>query len=67
MASKGTKIDKRIEAAFYANCRNMPIPMMKIGAVFETGRAAIAKGADDEALGKTLKEFCEGIMVKESA
>lgn len=42
------QIDKRIEAAFYAKCGNVQIPMMRIPDVFAEGRKAISEGRDLE-------------------
>lgn len=51
------KIDKRIDAAYRANCCNIPIPMMEIPKIFALGRVEIGKGADDAALGATILAY----------
>lgn len=49
--------DLRIEKAYGQACNGVQIPMMKIPEIFKVGRAAIAAGADDEALKAKIVEF----------
>lgn len=51
------KIEMRIEKAYGQSCNGVQIPMMKIPEIFKVGRAAIAAGADDEALKAKIVEF----------
>lgn len=58
---KQSPTDTRIERAYYARCSGVQIDIMNIGRVFNAGRAAIANGADDEALGDAIAAFVETV------
>jgi hypothetical protein len=43
------KIDREIERCFYLHGRNVQISVLKIGTIYEAGRAAALAGGDLEA------------------
>jgi len=51
------KVDARITKAYTSSCNGVEIPMMKIPEIFKVGRAAVAEGADDEALKAKIVAF----------
>jgi len=51
------KIDKRIEAAFYANFRGVHVSVLDIPKIFRVGREALALGADEAALLAAISGF----------
>lgn len=55
------RIDQRIEVVYRQRCQNIQIPIMRISEVFNVGRAAIAEGADDQALGDKIAAFVDTI------
>lgn len=54
-------LDKKIEQVYYATCRGVQIDVMNISKVFDVGREALAKGADDEQLKAAIVAFVETI------
>jgi hypothetical protein len=62
--SKAEKlIDKRVEQLYYKRCHGITISMFDIGKVFAVGRAAIAEGKDDQAVGDAIYNFVQSIKV----
>ena len=60
--TKAEKIaDARIERLYREGCCGVAINIMKIGAVFKAGHAAIATGADDAAVKAAIVAFVETI------
>lgn len=55
------KDDARINRAYLSSCNGVQIPMLQIPEIFKVGRAAIAAGADDEALKAKIVEFVASI------
>lgn len=56
--SRAEKIaDKRIEAAYYAECSGAQINIMDIPKVFAFGHEKIAAGSDDATLRAEIKAF----------
>lgn len=51
----------RIEAAYYKGCNRVEISVLDMGKVFTAGNAAIAAGADDDALQKVIVAFVETV------
>jgi hypothetical protein len=45
---ESNKLDKQIEAIFYAKCSGVVIPIMKISEIFAAGRRAALAGLDIE-------------------
>lgn len=43
---ESNKLDKQIEAIFYARCAGVVIPILRIGEIFKAGRLAHAEGRD---------------------
>ena len=60
-----TKADeRRLNAACSHACANVQIPIMATTALWNLGRAAMARGADDGALAAELAAHVEAIRVK---
>lgn len=55
------KADKRINAAYCANCSGVQVSVLDIGKVFKVGHQAIANGADDTELAARIVAFVETI------
>ena len=57
------KANKRVEAAYYARCRGIPINVMDIGKVFDAGKKALAADSTitDEALADAVFAFVQTI------
>ena len=52
---------KMVEAAYYAGCNGIQIPMMTIPRVFRAGEEAVARGERGEQLTATIRAFVETI------
>jgi sortase (surface protein transpeptidase) len=57
------KVAKRIEAAFYATCQGVQIPIMMIPKIFREGEALIRAGASEEELKAGLAEYVQMIKL----
>lgn len=55
------KIDKRIEAAYYAVANGIQIDIMDIPKVFAVGRAFVADGVDDDTLKTMIAAYVDTI------
>lgn len=53
--------DNRISVIYGRECSGVQIPMLEIPNIFRRGREAIAAGADDAALAKTIIEYVAAI------
>lgn len=55
------KIDKRIEAAFYANFNGVQVSVLDIPKIFRVGREALALGADELGLIMAMRGFIDTV------
>jgi hypothetical protein len=46
--------DRRVDYAFNARCKGIPIPIMRLPDIMKHGHAAIARGVDDATLGDII-------------
>lgn len=53
--------DKRIARLYGERCSGIPINIMDIGRVYAAGRAAVAVGGDDHAVGDALLAYVQSI------
>jgi limonene-1,2-epoxide hydrolase len=51
--------DKLIEKIYYANCSNMQINVMRIGALYAMARKMLTEGADNAAVGAAMVAFIQ--------
>lgn len=55
------RINKRIEALYYASCSGVTIPLYDIPKVFAAGRVAVEAGGNDAAVTAAIVAFVETI------
>lgn len=55
------KIDARVSAIYHQRCSGIEVAIFDLGKIMAVGRAAVADGLDDGAVGDLMRAFVETI------